>query len=90
MEPETPQSPAEPLNPGEKLMALLSGLATSAQSFGERLLTPGWTQCQALMILGLALFCWGLGRVSGAALDRTVRARSGWQARQLRGVIDTA
>ncbi|MEO0389540.1 MAG: mechanosensitive ion channel domain-containing protein [Pseudomonadota bacterium] len=59
-----------------------------AQTFAERLLTPGWTQYQALMILGLVVLAWGLGRVSGAALERAVRARSGWQAWQLRGIIE--
>lgn len=78
---------AEPVNPGDELVMLLSELAAAATNFGTRLITPGWTQYQALMIVGLALLGWLLGRAAGHALDSWVRSRSGWQAWQLRAII---
>ncbi len=69
---------------------LLEAIRTSAgtiQSFLISLMQPGWRLYQVLIILGLAVLCYGLHKFSGHRLQNWVRSREGWKAWQLRMVV---
>ncbi|WP_240310470.1 mechanosensitive ion channel domain-containing protein [Pseudosulfitobacter sp. DSM 107133] len=48
---------------------------------------PGWRLYQVLIIVALALLCYGLHKFSGRLLQNWVRSREGWKAWQLRMVV---
>lgn len=69
---------------------LLEAIRTSAgtiQSFLISLMQPGWRLYQVLIIIALAVLCYGLHKFSGRILQSWVRSREGWKAWQLRMVV---
>ncbi|WP_227270784.1 mechanosensitive ion channel family protein [Roseobacter weihaiensis] len=56
-------------------------------TFLQSILTPGWRQNQILIVIGLAVLCYGLHIISGRIIDNQVRAREGWSKWQLRMIV---
>lgn len=72
---------------GLDLLAAIETSAGTIYSFLISLMQPGWRLYQVLIILGLAVFCYGLHKFSGRLLQNWVRSREGWKAWQLRMVV---
>ncbi|MGJ8546246.1 MAG: mechanosensitive ion channel family protein [Sulfitobacter sp.] len=60
---------------------------TTAQSYTDGVVTPGWKQNQILIILGLALLAFVLHKAGGLVIDRWVRSHSGWNKLHLRAIV---